>query len=124
VTWMKAGLTAAVMSTIIVGFCIAPVMAQDLTVHYVVYVDFFHTYCNLSDVQVTVDDQLGHVVATGYSPDGSEIAIVYQTTTHPNFLTVRASGLESLGPYFWLTKGISIVNLGADSNYWVWVKML
>ena len=123
VTDVRARLTAVVMSTLIVGFCVAPVMAQGFTASYVVYVDFFHPYCNLSNVQVTLDDQTGRVVATGYSPDGSEIAITYRTTAPTNSLTVRASGQESIGSYTWSASGISIVNIGSGSDYWIWVKM-
>ena len=123
-TKVRAALTTLVASTLIVGLSVAPVMAQGAIVSYVVYVDFFHPLCNLSDVQVTLDDPTGRVVATGYSPDGSIIAIIYRTTTPPNSLTVRASGQDSIGSYAWSASGISMVKIGPESDYWVWVKML
>jgi hypothetical protein len=123
-TRVRAALTTLVTLTLIVGLSAAPVMAQGAIVTYVVYVDFFHPICNLSNVQVTLDDPTGRVVATGYSPDGSIIAIIYRTTSPPDSLTVRASGQDSIGSYTWTASGISIVKIGPETDYWIWVKML
>jgi len=122
-TDMRARATFMVLSILVVGFCVGPVMAQEATVTYVVHVDFFHVYCYLSYVQVTLDDKTGRVVATGYSPDGSEIAIIY-TTIPTSSLTVRAFGQESIGSYAWSASGISTLNVGTGGDYWILVKML
>ena len=113
-----------VLSILVVGVCVAPAMAQEVTVSYVVHVDFFHVYCYLSYVQVTLDDKTGRVVATGYSPDGGELAIIYTTTIPTTSLTVRAFGQESIGSYTQSASGISTLNVGTGGDYWILIKML
>ena len=137
---LKASLITSVFVALIIGCCTAPVMAQGVTTGFAIHVGFVYPYFALYNMQVTLNDQTGRIVATGTSPDGSEIIIGIRSETPIYSVTVRVSGYASFGSYpypysyvfypiatsnlFWKLSGISttiVATIGGD--YWVTVLM-
>ena len=122
---------AVLLSAVALGTCVAPAMGQGVTTGYTLYVNFFYPLCFLYNIQVTVYDQAGRVVGTGFSPDGSMILIPVRTENPSIALTTIASGYAA-GPYanyvtsptYWHVSGHSIVpveTIGGD--YWITVNL-
>ena len=133
-----------VLSTLIIGSFIAPVMAQGVTTGFILHVTFLYPYCNLSNMQLTLNDQTGRIIGTGMSPDGSEVIIPIRTETAIYSVTVRAFGYASIDPYHywtgvyhsWPISGISTItlqtiggvvttpNYRSSSDYWVTIQLI
>jgi hypothetical protein len=142
----RGSLIAFATSTLMIVCCLAPVMAQGVTVGYTLHVDFVYPYCWLYNLQVTFNDQTGRVVGTGLSLDGSELIVPIRMETPTITFTVRAVGYASVGSYyfwplrtvtpgypgsdyFWRVSGVSTIlvassysqNVGGD--YWITIVM-
>jgi hypothetical protein len=137
---LKKGLVALAFAALIIGSCSAPVMGQGVTTGFAIHVGFVYPYFALYNLQVTVNDQTGRIIATGISPDGSELIVGARTETPTYAVTVRASGYASYGPYpypysyisypitssnpFWKISGINtIIVQTTGGDYWVTVLM-
>jgi hypothetical protein len=144
---LKGSLIAFALSTLVIGFWMAPVMAQGVTVGYTLHVDFVYPYCWLYNLQVTFNDQSGRVVSTAMSLDGSELIVPIRMETPTITFTARAVGYASVGSYyfwplravtpgypgsdyFWRISGVSTIlvpssysqNVGGD--YWITIEMM
>jgi hypothetical protein len=126
-------------------------MAQGVTVGFIVHIRFiygcsatcpfaalypFYPWLSggygLSNMQVTLNDQTGRIVATGMSADGSEILVPVRTETPIYSLTARAYGYASAGQYsFWTVNGISTIIVQTVglyepdyvNHYWITIRM-
>lgn len=152
---IKGSLIALVFAALILG-CTTPVTAQlcttpvptgcnyntPVTTGFTIHVGFFYPYFALYNIQVTVNDQTGRIIATGISPDGSALIIGLRTETPIYLVTVRASGYANFGgpypyPYayifypisasypYWTISGVTntlpVATSGGD--YWITVLM-
>ena len=128
---LKSFVFTVALALLVLGGCVAPIMAQGVTVGYTVSVGFFYPLCFLYNLRVTIYDQNGKVLATGTSPDGSMIIIPVRTENTPILLTATASGYAS-GPltnYFanqpyWPVSGRSTIPVQATGgDYWITVLL-
>ena len=109
---MKGTVIAALLSTIIIGSFIVPVMAQGgVSAGYTVQVNFLYMcVCSLTNVQVVISDQTGRVVATALSPDGRMIPVTFHVNIPEYWLIISASGYGSFSyNQPWLIHGSSII---------------
>ena len=128
---VKASAYAFASLVILLGCCFTPVMAQGVTVGFTVYVSFFYPFCYLYNLQVTLRDQSGRIIATGASPDGSMIIINIRTETSISSLTASVFGYAS-GPLThytanvssWVVYGMSMLPVeNTGGNYWVTLNL-
>ena len=120
------------LSILLIGCCFGSVAGQGVTAGYTVYVTFFYPLHFLYNLQVTIRDQTGRVVATGISYDGSMIIIPVRTETTTIALTVTVEGYAS-GPLshyypastsYWPIHGSSVAPVQSDGgDYWITVNM-
>jgi len=106
-------------------------MGQGVTAGFTLYVRFFYPIHWLYNLQVTIYDQTGKVVGTGFSPDGSLVVIPVRTESPTNWLRASALGYASdpltviqASPLFWVVGGTSTIpveNIGGD--YWVVIQL-
>lgn len=121
---MKERLVLLVLSALIIGSCITPLMAQGAPMAYNVHVDFFYPSCSLSNLRVMLNDQTGRVVASTVIPDVFEVTLTYRTPTPANSLTATAFGQASIGSYkTWSVSGSSTISVGSGGDYWITIKM-
>ena len=128
---MKSIAIGALLCFTILGICVAPTMGQGVTAGYTLYVSFFYPWHFLYNIQVTVEDQSGAVVARGLSPDGSMVIIPIRTENTTIALTTFASGYASgplayylANPGYYAVSGHSTVpveEIGGD--YWITVVL-
>lgn len=128
---MKVNLITLPLVALILASCIAPIAAQGVTAGFTVYVSFFYPYRSLYNLQVTVRDQTGRIVATGTSPDGNMVIIPIRTETPIYWLTASAGGYASgplayyfANPSFWRvgdTSTIPVETIGGD--YWMTITL-
>lgn len=119
---MKGTLIAIILSTIMIGSFIAPVMAQGgVTAGFTIQINFyFLCVCELTNMKVIVSDQTGTVVATGVSNSQysgrSPLIITFRVNTPEYWLLLNAMGYASFSYNLpWLVRGSSIIavqNLG------------
>lgn len=106
---------AFALSTLIIGCVMAPVMAQGVTMGYIVHVHFVYPYTWLYNIQVNFNDQTGRVIGTAMSPDGSELIVPLRLETPTITLTARATGYASIGSYyFWPIRTVGPTYPGSD----------
>ena len=111
---MKASLTAALLSVIMIGSFIAPVFAQGgVTAGFTVQVNFYYVcVCSLQNVKVVLSDQTGKVVATSVSPDGSMLVITFRVNTPEYWLLLNAMGYASFSyNQPWSVRGSAIIGV-------------
>lgn len=137
---MRKGVVTLAFAVLIIGSCSSSVMGQGVTTGFAIHVGFVYPYFALYNMQVTVNDQTGRIIATGLSPDGSELIIGARTEAPTYAVTVRASGYASYGYYpypywyafhpltsgnpFWKVNGISTISVQTTGgDYWVTVLM-
>jgi len=116
---------------LVLGACAAPAMGQGITAGYTLYVNFFYPLHFLYNIQVTVRDQTGAVLAHGASPDGSMIVIPVRTENPTLALTVTASGYASgplsyymASPPYWTVSGYSTIPVEViGGDYWIVVNL-
>ena len=118
---MKESLIAVLLSTLVIGLVMVPVMAQwGVTAGFTVQVSFFYPcVCRLTNVQVLVSDQSGRVVAAAASPDGSMLVITFRTNTPEYWLLASATGYGSFSYNLpWLIHGSSIIPVQYNGGYY------
>lgn len=121
---VRKRLIAFVLSTLIIGTFVAPVMAQGFTVGYTIHINFYSYSCSLDSVQVSLYDQTGRLVGAGSSPNGGEVAVSFRTSTPIYSLNARAVGHASLGSYYsWFVSGSRMINVETGGDYWISVGM-
>jgi hypothetical protein len=128
---LKAAATTAVLAFTILGLFAVPAMARGVTVGYTVYVNFIYPLHFLYNLQVTIYDQAGRVVATGMSPDGSTIVIPVRTESPIISLSASALGYASgpltnyvANPAFWVVTGRSTVPVEVTGgDYWITIVL-
>ena len=126
---MKASLTAALLSVIMIGLFIAPVFAQGgVTAGFTVQVNFSYLcVCSLQNVKVFVSDQTGKVVATSVSPDGSMLVITFRVNTPEYWLLLNAMGYASFSyNQPWSVRGSAIIGVQnyATPTYYYYATIL
>jgi hypothetical protein len=112
---------------LIVASCLAPIAAQGVTAGFTMQVNFFYPFHFLYNIQVTIRDQTGRVLATATSPDGSMIIVPIRTETPIYSLTASAGGYASdfltnweANPHFWAISGTSTIPVETiGGNYWI-----
>ncbi len=115
------GLTATLLSTLIIGSFIVPVMAQGgVTAGFTIQVSFFYPcVCSLTNVRVVMSDQSGRAVATAVSPDGSMLVITFRSESPEYWLIASASGYGSFSYNMpWLVHGSSIITVQNIGGYY------
>ena len=121
--FLREKLALTLLSMVIVGSAIVPVLGQ-YSLWYTVHIDFFSYSCSLAGVQVSLYDQAGSFVAATSSPLGTEVAVSFRTSSPPSSLTARADGLASIGSYYsWSVSGIGKINVGTTGDYWISIRM-
>jgi hypothetical protein len=118
---LRGSLVAVLLSTLVIGSVIVPVMAQwGVTAGYAVQVSFFYPcVCTLTNVKVVVSDQSGKVVATAISPDGSMLVITFRTNTPETWLVASATGYGSFSYNLpWLIHGSSVITVQYNGGYY------
>ena len=128
---VKMNLLTLPLMALIIASCVAPIAAQGVTAGFTAYVNFFYPFHALYNLQVTIRDQTGRVVATAISPDGSMVIIPIRTETPIYSLTASASGYGSdpltyweANPSFWRIGGTSTIpvqTIGGD--YWITIGL-
>jgi hypothetical protein len=128
---VKVNLLMFPLMALIIASCVTPIAAQGVTAGFTVYVNFLYPLHVLYNLQVTVRDQTGRVVATAISPDGSMVIIPIRTETSIYSLTASASGYASgpltywvASPRFWRIGGTSTIpvqTIGGD--YWITIRL-
>jgi hypothetical protein len=121
--FLKGIFISVVLSTLIIGTCILPVMAQGgVTRGYTIQITFFYPcMCTLTNMRVIVSDQTGKTVATSTSPDGSMLLVTFRTETPPStyWLILNASGDASFSYYRpWPVHGSSFVAVQMIGGYY------
>jgi len=114
----------------IVSSCVAPMGAQGVTAGFVLQVNFFYPFHFLYNLQVTVRDQAGRIVATASSPDGSMVIIPIRTETPIYWLTASANGYAGgpltnyeANPPFRQISGMSTIPVETiGGNYWMTIN--
>jgi hypothetical protein len=127
---VKSKLLKLPLLILVIGMCVVPIAAQGVTAGFVVHLTFFYPLRFLYNIQVTIRDQTGRVVATGTSPDGSGILVPIRTETPIYSLSATASGYASdpltnyqANPTFWQISGSSTIpveTVGGD--YWMTIN--
>ena len=128
---LRAHAVTVVLAAVLVMSCMAPLMAQRVTVGFTAYVSFFYPFHFLYNLQITVQDQTGRIVGRGMSSDGSMVIIPMRTNTSIISLTVSASGYASgpftywvTNPRFWPVSGISTIPVqSTGGDYWITVNL-
>ena len=123
---LKANFVAFALSTLMIASMLIPVMAQGVTVGYTIQVEFYsRCICYLSNMQITVSDQSGRVIASGASPDGRMAIIPFRTVTPTQWIIVHTSGYANIAYYrIWQVSGLSIVPVNtAVDYYYVTIKV-
>ena len=118
---MKGTLIAALLSTIMIGSFLVPVMAQGgVTAGYTIQVTFFYVCIGtLTNLQVVISDQTGRVVATAVSPDGRMVPISFRVNIPEYWLIVSATGYGSFSyNQPWIVHGSSIIAVQNAENYY------
>ena len=118
---MKGTLIAALLSTIMIGSFLVPVMAQGgVTAGYTIQVTFFYVCIGtLTNLQVVISDQTGRVVATAVSPDGRMVPISFRVNIPEYWLIVSATGYGSFSyNQPWTVHGSSIIAVQNAENYY------
>jgi hypothetical protein len=118
---LKGSLAATLISTVIIGSFLLPVMVEGgITAGYTVQVSFFYPcVCTLTNVRVVVSDQSGRAVATAVSPDGNMLVITFRAETPEYWLLASASGYGSFSYNLpWLVHGSSIVTVQNIGGYY------
>ena len=118
---LKGSLIAVLISALMIGSVVVPVMAQwGVTAGYTLQVNFFYPcVCTLTNVKVVVSDQSGKVVATAISPDGSMLIITFRTNTPEDWLAASATGYGSFSYNLpWLIRGSSIITVQYNGGYY------
>ena len=109
-----------------IGSMLVPVMAQGVTSGYTIQVEFYsRCICYLSNMQITISDQSGRVIASGVSPDGRMVIIPFRMVTPTQWVTVHTSGYASIAFYrIWQISGLSMIPVNtAVDYYYVTVKV-
>jgi hypothetical protein len=129
---LRASIFTIALTVLLIGCCMGSVAGQGVTAGYTVYVSFFYPFHVLYNLQVTIRDQTGRVVATGISYDGSMVTIPVRTETTTIWLTASALGYASgpltyiypASPSFWPIYGSSTVPVQSDGGfYWITVNL-
>jgi hypothetical protein len=129
---LKAPMFTIALSILLIGCCFGSVAGQGVTAGYTVYVTFFYPLHFLYNLQVTIRDQTGRVVATGISYDGSMVIIPVRTETTTISLTASVSGYASgpltyyypASPSFWPIHGSSTLPVQSDGgDCWITVNL-
>jgi hypothetical protein len=121
---LKEKFVLLALAMLIIGSSITPLMAQAAPMAYNVHVDFFSPSCSLSNLQVTLNDQTGRVVASTVIPDAYEVTLTYRTGTPTNSLTATAFGQASVGSYkTWSVSGSSTIAVGTGGDYWITIQL-
>ena len=121
---MKEKVAYLAVALLAISSCFTPLMAQQDTVIYNIHIDIICLACPLSNIQVTLNDSSGRVVAERTIPDIFEITLTYTTTIPVSLLTVHASGVASIGSYSSrLVSGSSVVPVGYGGDYWTAVQL-
>jgi hypothetical protein len=118
---LKGTLIAALLSTIMIGSFIVPVMAQGgVTAGFTIQVTFFYVCIGtLTNVQVVISDQTGRVVATAVSPDGRMLPISFRVNVPEYWLIVSATGYGSFSYNLpWMVHGSSIIAVQNAEHYY------
>jgi len=128
---LKSLFAGLALAFVLFGCCIVPSMGQGVTAGFTLYVRFFYPIHWLYNLQVTIYDQTGKIVGTGFSPDGSLVVIPVRTEHPTNWLSASALGYASdpltvieASPRFWVVGGTSTIpveNIGGD--YWVVIQL-
>ncbi|HUK49951.1 MAG TPA: hypothetical protein VLV18_02850, partial [Terriglobales bacterium] len=127
---LKTNLLELSLLILVIGTCLVPIAARGVTEGFVVHLSFFYPLRFLYNIQVTIRDQTGRVVATATSPDGSAILVPIRTETPIYWLTASANGFASgpltnyeANPTFWHISGSSTIpveTIGGD--YWMTIN--
>jgi len=112
------------LSLLMTCFLLPPVIAQGVTVDYVIHVDFFAYACSLDITQVSLYDPSGNLLGVASSPYGGEVAISVRTPTPIDSITATAYGQATWASYYsWTVGGSRTVVLGDGGDYWITLRM-
>ena len=120
---MKRELLLLLVATLAIGSSITPTIAQESPVTYNVHVGFFYPYCSLSNLQITLGDQTGRIVATTQIPDAFEITLTYAAPTPTSSLTVTVVAQASGSYYAGSVSGSRTIAVGSGGDYWTTVQL-
>jgi len=139
---LKSLVLTLVLAFVVLGCSVAPSMAQGVTTGYTVYVTFFYPIHFLWNLHVTIQDQTGRVVGTGFSSDGSMLIIPVRTERPTNWLSAYALGYASepltnwvANPHFWVVEGRSVIPVmstcalytaasgACSTDYWITITL-
>ena len=127
ITWarfLKRELLLLLVATLVIGLSITPIIAQESPVTYNVHVGFFYAYCSLSNLQITLGDQTGRIVAATQIPDAFEVTLTYAAPTPTSSLTVTVVAQASIGSYYaGSVSGSRTIAVGSGGNYWTVVQL-
>jgi len=122
---VKPNLFMIPLVVLIIGMCIAPIAAQGVTAGFTLQVTFFYPFRVIYNLQITVRDQTGRIVATATSPDGSLVIIPIRTESPIYSLTASAGGYASgpltyweANPRFWRISGTSTIPVETVGGYY------
>ena len=116
---LKEKLAYLALAFLVIASSFTPLLAQGTVVAYNIHVDVICLACPLYNLRVTLNDEVGRVVAEEQIPAVYEITLTYATTTPVNSLTIYAFGTASFG----LVSGSTIVTVGYGGDYWTAVRL-
>lgn len=121
---LKRNFLLLVLAALVIGSSITPSIAQESAVTYNVHIDFFYAFCCPSNLQITLDDQTGRIVAVTQIPDPYEVTLTYRTTTPTSFLTVTVVAQANIGSYYaGSVSGSRTIAVGSGGDYWTIVQL-
>ena len=132
---MKTKIASLPLAILMIALCAAPIAAQGVTAGFTIYLTFFYPYHFLYNLQVTIRDQTGRIVASALSPDGSLVIIPIRTETPIYWLRASASGYASVpygyyyfysvtNPGFWRVSGASVIPVEVvGGDYWMTISL-
>ena len=121
---MKTRLIGTLLSIIALGSLVVPVIAQGgVSATITVQINLYYLcVCSLTNVRIVLSDQTGRVVATAFSPDGSQVLLVFRTQTPLYWLAAYASGYAGFSyDKPWPVYGnifLTVQNYGQQMNYY------
>ena len=117
---LKEKLAYLALAFLVIASSFTPLLAQGTTVLvYNIHVDIICLACPLYNLRVTLNDEVGRVVAQEQIPAVYEITLTYATTAPVNSLTIYAFGTASFG----LVSGSTIIAVGHGGDYWTAVRL-
>ncbi len=128
---MRLSAFAIMLALVFLGCSFVPAFGQGVTEGYTLYVSFVYPLNFLYNLQVTIRDQTGRIVGTGFSADGSMVIIPIRTETPTVWLSAYAIGYASgpltnyvVNPPFWVVAGKSVIPVEiTGGGYWITINL-